>query len=397
MRRRSNKVKFETSPSNKRSSVTKSSPNPNKVRSEVQGRSKLFNKLNKNRNCLDKDLYECMSNGIEIVGDFSIIGAGSFGILLRSETRMGYPIAIKTIIKLDTSESGKEFNEMERELAFSYYMGDVGIGPEVLDSFYYNLDRDDFKKYPELRKVILFIIQNIVHKRLQISITEKKRPAEIQFIIMKSYEYDCNQIFEMGNNTYSASTVKQMIELVKKQINLGMYCHDVKPGNFVANISKNGKVDVKMIDFGADFCTEKQIYARHKNDEICKELGVPYTDVLLISNIIQIYIMYAVIANYKTDRSVIRAFFGSPIFQKFYESDWDLFLKKYLIEASRNEMDGLHDPSTQLVHYCNLKDLDGDRKYKYAFDVLHKLLRHAEPVVMHYEKSKGLLKDILNF
>jgi hypothetical protein len=357
----------------------------------VKGRSKIFNKLNKNRNCFDKDLYECMSSGIEIIGDLSIIGAGSFGILLRANTRQGYPIAIKMIIKFDTSKSGKEFYDMERELAFSYYMEDVGIGPEVLDSFYYNFDRDDFKKYPALDKVIKYTMDNIKHWSLDFLENLPKRPAEIQFIIMKSYEYDCKRIIKMGNPSYNSQVAKQMIDLTKKQIKLGIYCHDMKPGNFVGNISDDGKVTMKMIDFGTDYCTEKQIYADHKNDEICKELGVPYTDVLLISNVIQIYIMYEVTTS-KLDKNVIKAFFDNPIFHKFFKSDWKSFIKNYINEASKHEWDDFNDPSTQLVHYCNIENHDGSSKYRYVTILLTVFLEDVEKIISHYQKSSGYLK-----
>jgi len=321
-----------------------------------------------------------MSSEIEIVGDFSIIGAGSFGILLRANTEAGYPVAIKLIMKFDTEDSGKEFTEMERELAFSYFMGDAGIGPKVLDSFYYNFDIEDIKNYPVLNKVVKFIKDNIKHNRLK-GIDSTDSPTEIQLIVMKSYEYDCRQIFDREDLDLSSQVILQMIELMKKQINLGIYCYDVKPSNFVGNIlyyDGVGEVDVKMIDFGADFCTEKRIFTGHNNDDICEELGMPYTDVLLISNIIQIYIMYSVFADYKIDKVIVKSFFSDTIFRKFFESDWRLFITNYINDAKRKEMIGKKDPSNQLVHYCNIESYHGEMKYQYVIELLIDLLEYAE-------------------
>jgi hypothetical protein len=384
MRRRSNKkVVFETSPTSKKSNKLRASPNPTKVRSEVKGRSKIFNKLNKNRNCLDKDIYECMSSGIEVIGDLSIIGAGSFGILLRANTKLGDPIAIKMIIKFTITDSGNEFNEMERELAFSYYMGDVGIGPEVLDSFYYNFDLVDITRYPELYKILKYVKNNINHKRLDVA-TDVNYPTEIQFIVMKSYEYDCKQLFLMKDADLNSQIITQMIELMKKQVKLGIYCNDVKPGNFVGNISKIEDVTVKMIDFGADFCTEKQIYTRYKNNEINADLGVSYVDVLLISNIIQIYAMFNFIMNYDVEKENIKTFFNYPIFNIFFSSDWKAFLRNYLRHARMNDLDKVRDPSNQLVHYCNQGKYKHEdvQKFAYVFDFLSILLEHAESVLL---------------
>jgi hypothetical protein len=269
---------------------------------------------------------------------------------------------------------------MERELAFSYYIGDAGIGPEVLDSFYYNFDSTDLKKYPDLDKIIKYVRDRTAHQ----SITNPRvgsYPIEIQFIVMKSYQYDCTRIFEMANYALSDSVVKQMIELIKKQIKLGMYCYDVKPGNFVANILNNNKADVKMIDFGADFCTEKQIYARHKNTEINPDLGVSYIDVLYISNIIQLYITYAIITRYVTHREVVRTFFSDPIFKKFFASDWKTFLINYISDSNMNDINGIRDPSTQFVYYCNMDNWTDLSKYTFALNTTVSLLLYAHAVL----------------
>ena len=44
-------------------------------------------KYNKNRDCKNLDLFDCVSPNIKLINDPKIIGAGSYGVLVLYKTR----------------------------------------------------------------------------------------------------------------------------------------------------------------------------------------------------------------------------------------------------------------------------------------------------------------------
>lgn len=394
-------------------------------------------RMNKNRNCAYSDFTECLDKRI-ILNDnfrFTIIGRGSFGVLIRTKSNLG-DLAVKFIFTIpdpDKKESVEEvdsefFLNMERELAYSYYMSEVNIGPHVYDSFYYNFSYGDLEKYPNLKEVFSkvysyyenrgkpFKIFKPIKKRIdKIRMMEKEDSKyyseiikknkkdlanidiDLQCIVMKAYDFDGEEA--LASSKYSISDkvdiIYQMIELVRKQIyDVGLYCFDIKPGNFVVSDK-----EVKMVDFGTDFCHEKQIYNNYDNSAI-----IPYSkiltfkDLLYISNIIQVFMIAVedseIFINAKTQKNLNRkdkkkildAFFNRRVFNIFFREDWKHIIKWYIEHARKNSTKDLeNDPSNIMVHYIKSIYSPKDEKYTYngLANKLIKVLDEALHEVVH--------------
>jgi hypothetical protein len=329
-------------------------------------RSRKYFQLNKNRGCGGLDLKDCMDKTIGIYGDPVVIGAGSFGVLLRVDSNIG-PLAIKFMFKMSQTESGEDFAEMERELAFSYYMGHKEIGPKVLDSFYYNFEYGDLPQYPMLQAVVELIIKHYakkgeeykrffpLHNLWNSNMNADFIPVEIQCIVMKAYDSDCAWPLasEDLHTDIKCDIIRQMNRKIKKQIKLGLYCCDVKPGNFVVNIGP--PVEVKMIDFGADFCKETQIYHGFDNDEVNPIVNLTYKDILYLSNVLQCYTMASRYmyngADEEECKEITEAFFDHDIFRTFFASHWRYFIEWYIQNARDNYQRGDEDASNNFVWY----------------------------------------------
>jgi len=209
-------------------------------------------KLYRNRECYlptypdlslikDRDQSNILNKCCKNLSNFTldkIIGSGSYGTVWtghclrkktekkrkRSRSKLTEELEeyeqIDIVIKIEIS-SKAEFEETFLEIEFNYYMSDVDLGPKIYDAFY---------------------------------IRDPKRSLYIaQFIIMESFDYNCKDA--LINNNYNITEKKeiisQMINLLKSSIfNHNMYCSDIKPGNYVVN----GLINVKMIDFGSNFC-----------------------------------------------------------------------------------------------------------------------------------------------
>jgi hypothetical protein len=341
------------------------------IKTVDSARSKKFFQLNKNRNCFENDFNQCIDNNIGVYGTPVVIGNGTFGILLRAKTYSPYgDVAIKFIFNISNESSADKFIDMEKELSFSYYMGEKDIGPKVLDSFYYNFDYGELPNFPILHQIVKLVIQHFqkkgtkypqflpIDKAIALGKDPANLPVEIQCIVMKAYDSDCDGVLENPSLSIEtkAEIIRQMCYLMEIQIKDGLYCYDVKPGNFVVNI--NGKqVDVKMIDFGADFCTEKKIYKGFDNTDQVPILGINFIQLLYISNVIQIFSLVVksrLLDNVSPSsaQKLLEAFFNHPLFSIFFSKDWQVFIDWYINYARDNIVSGRGtDPSNILVWY----------------------------------------------
>lgn len=342
------KVRFKSH--NKGRSVLKSSPHHKKMSSSK------YKGLNKNRDCKNLDFMECSSVKIDPMSDFEIIGAGSFGILIKARSMDGRDLAIKFLFNVDKHVDMMSKLDMEKELSYSYYMGKIGIGPEVLDSFYYVIESDDLYKYKTINSIVKNILNNEGKANSSVGLLKNRYrnvPIEIQCIVMEAYQMDCSTALssEEINMSTKIEIIKQMTRLIKSQIEHKVFCSDIKPGNFVVNVY--GKVDVKMIDFGVDFCKEDKIYVYALMDtSVFKE-----SEILYIFNVIQTYLI-AVDRGYFDEMpkdevmELIRTFFRSSLFNTFFKMDWETFVHKYVSHAELIYSKGLLDPSSNLVWYA---------------------------------------------
>ena len=141
----------------------------------------------------------------------NIIGQGSDAIVFYGLLDDN----LKVAVRFNKTENEKKHNI---DVAFSYNMGILGIGPNIIDIFYYQDTNHDYN----------------------------------QVIIMEYFKYD-------GNLVFTNISFDKILFIIESIINLmyiiiyehKFYCVDIKPSNFVIN--ENIDV-VKMIDFDSNNC-----------------------------------------------------------------------------------------------------------------------------------------------
>jgi serine/threonine protein kinase len=194
----------------------------------------------RNYRCSGSSITKCSRNVRDIkIGD--IVGEGGFGKVYKAE---GYLNNKKIVFAIKIIKDAVMEDYMEEEIEFSYYMGEMGIGPHVYDAFFYT--DDDEETYT-------------------------------QVIFMEYMDTDCGHVLrdEKIDDNRKRNIVGQITTLVYKQIfETGLICFDQKPNNFVYSFEDNV---VKLIDFGAEFCSTKPDIK--KNREIY--LSVIYTILLI--------------------------------------------------------------------------------------------------------------------
>ena len=77
------------------------------------------------------------------------------------------------------------------------------------------------------------------------------------------------------NTKNRAIVIHKMMELAKKMVSKGLYCWDIKPGNYVANVNGNtmSKIKVRMIDFGGQFC----VFGKEQRESMIKRIRTDAT------------------------------------------------------------------------------------------------------------------------
>jgi hypothetical protein len=188
-----------------------------------------------NRNCttiVNSDntetiIRKCSKNPVEIKDLNTIVPLKVFKALYNNED-----IIIKIIRPIDPSDTNnlrtadqkrrviqRTLKEVDEIVTFSYNMDKWKLGPKVLDAFY---------------------------------ILNESEPRVDQFIIMKRFPFNCEDILKDPNFEKKPEIIHQMISIIRSMIfDHGLYCMDIKPNNFIVSINPN--MDVRMIDF--DDCT----------------------------------------------------------------------------------------------------------------------------------------------
>ncbi len=175
----------------------------------------------------DDDLTLRKCSGLDIYSVGKELGRGSFGVVYS--VLIGKPPNQNTVVmkKIETAISkytseNSIIENMYYEIEYSYKMGNSGVGPRVYDSFYY------------------------IHNKIV-----------TQFILMEKFDSSVSRWMMSHSSVKSrencTKVVTSMLDLVYRQVfELNIYCLDIKVENFVINTNP---IDVKMIDFGIDWCT----------------------------------------------------------------------------------------------------------------------------------------------
>ena len=416
---------------------------PNKVRSpkkrsphslvSPKRSNKLYNHY-RNKYCQD-DIFQCIDpfsvvfEDITHISKFPIIGAGTFGTVFKSETIFpGFPVAIKlgvTTEKRNLEQENKSYEDMKKELIYSYRMGEVNIGPKVLDTFFYRTTIYELKKYYPVLFEFLKTVENAWRQQAQAQQAKAKGQAlpktfdpntpfpkfatlgdhsiiRVQCIVMEAFDIDCGNL--LMDDKISVPTklnaIEQMVLLIKSQImNEKLYCNDIKPQNFVAKLKTSGNYLVRMIDFGADFCQrESKIYKGDLNKYLNvsdKLLG--QVDLLFISNVLQLFAMFLKITKNKYLSTLpigdtinfILAFFYH--LKNFFEIPNCVDIIENYIKYGASKCD-LHtgyisnfDPANNLIWYSNLIPTE-DLKLIYAPDNIQKIINCHRTIVSYVKE-----------
>lgn len=339
-------------------------------------------KLDTNRNCGSVSVDECASNNItsglkvgEIV-NASILGSGTYGVIFSSKTTRsgakggsgsgkggkGPDVAIKFVFRSHAHEQDSFLiDDMKRELQYSRIMGEVGLGPKIFDNFYYKFRAEQIDDIPGLRD--LFNRIKSYKKIDDLMNLEPHTVVEMQCIIMEEYKYDCENLLRANyvSTLTKAKIIGQMCDIIERQTKYGIYCNDIKPSNFVVNLTNDGVPTVKMIDFGSEFCTKGSIYGSLKNNVIFYgdgNFGLTSIDLLVLTNIIQLFIT-SITTNFLkklpfADISVVYESFRTPIVVKFFNYRyWKRVMAQYINYGVSVLQEGGSNPATVLIWYAN--------------------------------------------
>jgi hypothetical protein len=261
--------------------------------------------------------YQCLSNnipkgpeGIEDclrniklegpVDSTGLIGSGTFGKVYKAKATLNDGTIKDIAIKIIQETSKSKLDAINYELEFSHFMGSMNIGPKVYDAFYY-----------------------VIGKNF------------IQYIIMEYFQM--NGYDALNKKDINENVCTQMIRLIYKQVfGYEFYCADVKPQNYVVNNTNNPNnnqsgsgIDIKMIDFGTDWCYFENILLDHKylNKQ---EKAICFYIILLF----QLY--YFVIHHFDNNYTVLKIFqkdryfsnigkYSSNIRKILYDNDFTFF------------------------------------------------------------------------
>ncbi len=237
-----------------------------------------------------------------------VLGEGSFGIVYLGEATYTEPSSskknsprkkkIKVAVKFIKADlSAKDFESLNLEITYSYNMGIMGLGPKIYDAFYYI---DKSKKYR-------------------------------QVIIMDYYKYDGLSALKIANTQQSIDIVTQMINLIKQMIFVnGMYCVDIKPSNFIINETLT---DVKLIDFGSDWCTPEKLMTDTEDD-------------LFQLLLFQLSILI-------DDVTILNTEMLGRIFCKYFSKNIINIIDKYYDDPSLTVKHYANRPKTDAINYAN--------------------------------------------
>jgi hypothetical protein len=159
-----------------------------------------------------------------------IIGQGAFGSVIKGELRKTQAfITRKRPVAIKIQKMRKEaLASFEKESTYGWKLGELELGPKIYNTFYYTLTN-----------------KGVDSKSIRtITIMEPFKYSGGQAMVSPFTIAQSNEVF------------RQMLLIIHRVTASGIFCRDIKPGNFVVNIIK-GNVVVRMIDFGVPFCSDE--------------------------------------------------------------------------------------------------------------------------------------------
>lgn len=182
------------------------------------------------------------------------LAGGSYGAVFdidvvnrRKHARHNAALKVITIGSVKTGAGRRLREETLAEMRFGQMMSDAHIGPKMYDQFIFR---------------------------------KKGGNEEWGLILMEKFQGSAADFLWSGgsgrdwgatpNTKNRAIVIRKMMELTKRMISKGLYCWDIKPGNYVANVNGNtmGTINVRMIDFGGQFC----VFGKEQRDAMIKRI-----------------------------------------------------------------------------------------------------------------------------
>lgn len=294
-----------------------------------------------NRRCVNFDIDSNLRHlSLDSISDAVFLGLGGNGLVLQLRgSKLRDKFAIKIQIK-----NKNICNDYTREVKYTNLSNKLGTGVRVYDFFYYEDSKDAI--LPALQVALDKIPQETKdndEKNYIPSILDTSTDLYVQFIVMEAYETDCHTFLEKNSHTKSfvagAKVISSICDLIDRQIKGGLYCFDIKLPNFVMNVLGTDQlVDVKMIDYGQGFCTDKSIhtyaYVSNPTMEFYNETpNLTYIDMLSITLIIQIFIQC--ITNIKGPKQwLYKGLRTCERLKLFLRTDsWEQNIRKYTLDA----------------------------------------------------------------
>ena len=180
------------------------------------------------------------------------LAGGSYGAVFdidvvnrRKHVRHNVALKVITIGSLKTAAGRRLKAETLSEMHFGQMMSDANIGPKIYDQFIFRKKGGN--------------------KEWGLILMEKFQGSGADFL----WAGGSGRNWGATPNTKNrAIVIHKMMELAKRMVFKGLYCWDIKPGNYVANVNGNtmSKIKVRMIDFGGQFC----VFGKEQRDAMIK-------------------------------------------------------------------------------------------------------------------------------
>ncbi len=279
------------------------------------------------------DISKCFK--LKDIESFGQLGEGSFGtVYSATATIKSKKVDLAVKITKDVYDTLQDkvyiLDKNDKEIKIGILNSKYEIGPTIYDAFFIDLKSD---------------VKTHVNGTI------------IQVVVMERMQYDCETALltlDLTDNQ-ARSIVHQMCDLASKQIKNYIFCVDVKPGNYMVNVTDPVPI-VKMIDFG-EFCSLSHTeYSRHNTK--MKKFD-PFT--FLMMTLLQIFMHVVAVTVLGNKPEYYRFFFELSYFKKFFVDDKDKN-KEFIINSLENGRQNTNKKDKQLWHYAKEFYLNSIRK-----------------------------------